>query len=115
LKESPRKRKLERFMPIIHEILQQDQQAPKKQQHTAQRILHRLRNDFQYDGGLTIVKDVVRARKQRQARFLCRWRIGQARVDFGEASWPTVQDSAVRDDVALVDAIFCQLFPRGPI
>ncbi len=34
LKEPRQKRKLATFLPIIHEILQQDQQAPKKQRHT---------------------------------------------------------------------------------
>ena len=64
LKEPRQKRKLERFLPIIHEILQQDRLAPKKQRHTAQRIFDRLRMEHQYDGGLTIVKDAVRTWKQ---------------------------------------------------
>ena len=47
MKEPRQKRKLERFLPIIHEILQQDRQAPKKQRHTAQRIFDRLRDLWQ--------------------------------------------------------------------
>ena len=47
MKEPRQKRKLERFLPIIHEILHQDQQAPKKQRHTAQRIFDRLRDEHQ--------------------------------------------------------------------
>ena len=65
-----RKPKLERFLPIIHEILQQDRKAPKKQRHTAQRIFDRLQDEHHYDGGLTIVKDAVRAWKQRQTPTL---------------------------------------------
>jgi transposase len=63
LKEPRRKQKLDKFLPIIHEILKQDRQAPKKQRHTAQRSFERLQEQ-QYEGGLTIVKDVVRAWKQ---------------------------------------------------
>ncbi len=33
MKQPRRKRKLEKFLPIIHEILKQDQQSPKKQRH----------------------------------------------------------------------------------
>src|SRR3972149_5790684 len=36
------KRKLDPFLPIIHQILTDDPQAPKKQRHTAQRIFERL-------------------------------------------------------------------------
>ena len=32
------KRKLEPFLPIIHQILEDDRQTPEKQRHTAQRI-----------------------------------------------------------------------------
>src|SRR5271157_4962251 len=60
--QKPRaKPKLERFLPIIHEILQQDQCGPQKQRHTAQRIFDRLRKEHGYEGGLTIVKEAVRA------------------------------------------------------
>ena len=39
----PRPRpKMERFLPIVHEILKADGQAPRKQRHTAKRIWQRL-------------------------------------------------------------------------
>lgn len=60
LKEPRRKPKLQRFLPIIHGILEADQQAPKKQRHTAQRIFDRLVHEEKYDGGVTIVKEAVR-------------------------------------------------------
>ena len=60
--KQPRKKpKLEPFLPIIHEILKADQQAPRKQRHKAQRIFERLRDEYGFAGGLTIVKDAVRA------------------------------------------------------
>jgi len=118
MKEPRQKRKLERFLPIIHEILQQDQQAPKKQRHTAQRIFDRLRDEHQYDGGLTIVKDSVRTWKGRQAEVFVplAHRSGEAQVDFGEAQ---VSLRGEQVTVAMFvmtlpysDAIFCQVFPH---
>ena len=71
LKRPRRKRKLERFLPILHEILEQDRQAPKKQRHTSQRIFDRLVEEHAYDGCITIVKDAVRAWKHRQCSHGC--------------------------------------------
>jgi transposase len=118
LQEPRRKQKLARFLPIIHEILNQDQQAPKKQRHTAQRIFVRLRDEHHYDGGLTIVKDAVRAWKQRQAEVFVplAHRVGEAQVDFGEAQ-VKLRGEQVKAAVFVMtlpysDAIFCQVFPK---
>ena len=83
-----RKRKLESFLPIIHQILEDDRQAPKKQRHTAHRIFQRLRDEHDYEGGETVVKDAVRAWKQSgQEVFLpLSHPPGEAQVDFGEAT-----------------------------
>jgi transposase len=117
--QQPRpKRKLDRFLPIIHEILEQDRQAPKKQRHTAQRLFERLQVEQQFDGCLTIVKDAVRAWKQGQAEVFVplAHRPGEAQVDFGEAQ---VKLHGEQVKVAMFvmtlpysDAIFCQVFPR---
>ncbi len=82
------KRKLERFLLIIHQILKDDRQAPKKQRHTAQRLFERLRDEHGYLGGQTVVKDSVRAWKQsHQEVFLpLSHPPGEAQVDFGEAT-----------------------------
>lgn len=40
LREPRKKRKLEAFLPIIHQMLEADRQAPRKQRHTATRIFH---------------------------------------------------------------------------
>ena len=67
---APRPRpKLGPFLPAIHQILEDDKKAPRKQRHTAKRIFERLRDEHGYAGGLTIVKDAVRA-----------WRSGRAEV-----------------------------------
>jgi transposase len=112
------KRKLERFLPIIHQMLEEDRQAPKKQRHTAKRIFERLRDEHGYPGGKTVVKDAVRAWKQsHQEVFLpLSHPPGEAQVDFGEA---TVQLNGAETKVALFvltlpysGALFLQAFPR---
>jgi transposase len=117
--QQPRKkRKLEPFLPIIHQILADDGRAPKKQRHTAQRIFERLRDEHEFDGKPTIVKDAVRAWKlSHQEVFLpLSHPPGEAQVDFGEA---TVKLAGVETKVALFvmtlpysGAIFLQVFPR---
>ena len=62
--------KLEPFLPVIHQILEDDKKAPKKQRHTAKRIFERLRDEHGYTGGLTVVKDAVRAWRRRSRRGL---------------------------------------------
>jgi transposase len=112
------KRKLAPFLPIIHQILAADLQAPKKQRHTAKRIFERLRAEHGYQGGKTVVKDAVRAWKQsHQEVFLpLSHPPGEAQVDFGEA---TIRLAGQETKVALFvmtlpysGAIFMQAFPR---
>lgn len=113
-----KKRKLEPFLPVIHQILEDDRQAPRKQRHTAHRIFERLRDEHGYTGGETVVKDAVRAWKQtRQEVFLpLSHPPGEAQVDFGEA---TIRLAGQETKVALFvmtlpysGAIFVQAFPR---
>jgi len=113
-----RKRKLEPFLPIIHQILEDDRQAPKKQRHTAQRIFDRLRQEHGYPGGLTVVKDAVRFWKQTQQEVFLPLSHppGEAQVDFGEA---TIFLAGQETKVALFvltlpysGALFLQAFPR---
>ena len=82
------KRKLAPVLPIIHQILAADPQAPKKQRHTAKRIFERLRDEHGYQGGQTVVKNAVREWKlSRQEVFLpLSHPPGEAQVDFGEAT-----------------------------
>lgn len=117
--QKPRKkRKLEPFLPIIHEILETDKQAPKKQRHTATRIFHRLRDEHGYDGSYTSVRYAVRAWKERsQEVFLpLSHPPAEAQVDFGYAY---VDLAGERTQVALFvitlpysDVFYIQAFPR---
>lgn len=67
----PRERpKLDPFLPIIHEILEQDKTAPRKQRHTIKRIFDRLRAEHGYTGGITVVGEVVRKWRTTTARSL---------------------------------------------
>ena len=59
-----RSSKVDAFVPIIEEILKGDQQVHRKQRHTARRIFVRLRDEYEYTGGETVVKDAVRVWKQ---------------------------------------------------
>jgi transposase len=118
-KSKPRaKPKIASFLPILHEILTSDRTAPRKQRHTAQRIFERLREEYGFGGGYTIVKDAVRQWKQQhQEVFLpLSHRPGEAQVDFGFAQ---VVVGGEPTKVALFvmslpysDALFCQVFPK---
>ncbi|MBV9199697.1 MAG: IS21 family transposase, partial [Alphaproteobacteria bacterium] len=57
----PARPKLDRFTGIIDAILAADEGRPRKQRHTSKRIFERLRDEHGYAGGMTIVKDYVRA------------------------------------------------------
>ena len=48
------------YTGVIDRILEDDLNLPKKQRHTAKRIHERLREEYGFDGGYTIVKDYVR-------------------------------------------------------
>lgn len=115
----PRRRpRLEPILPIIHEILKQDQHAPRKQRHTAKRIFDRLQAEHGYAGGYTVIKDAVRTWRNRHAEVFMPLvhRPGEAQVDFGCAQ---VILNGAESKVALFvmtlmysDAVFCCVFPR---
>ena len=70
--QAPRQRpKLERFLPLIFEILEADKKAPRKQRHTVQRIFDRLAAEQGFDGCYTSVKEVVRAWLLSQGNLNC--------------------------------------------
>jgi transposase len=83
----PFKPKLGPFIGIIDAILAEDKGRPKKQQHTSKRIFERLRDEYGYSGGITIVKDYVALCRQRSQEMFVPLvhPPGHAQVDFGEA------------------------------
>jgi transposase len=61
----PARPKLDAFSGVIDRMLEEDKGRPAKQQHTSKRIFERLRDEYGYGGGITIVRDYVRERRQR--------------------------------------------------
>jgi transposase len=83
----PVRPKLDPFIPIIDQILEDDKGQLAKQRHTATRIFERLRDEHGFTGKLTIVTDYVRERKRRTREVFVPLAHppGHAQVDFGEA------------------------------
>ena len=82
-----RRPKLGPWQGVIDAILTDDKVRPVKQRHTAKRIFERLRAEYEYTGGYTIVKDYVRSSKiGGQEMFVpLSHAPGEAQADFGEA------------------------------
>ena len=82
-----RRPKLDAFTGIIDQILREDQSRPTKQRHTAKRIGERLRAEYGFTGGDTIVKADVRAQRLGgQEMFVpLAHPPGDAQADVGEA------------------------------
>ena len=83
----PARPKLDAFSGVIDRILEEDKSRPAKQQHTAKRIFERLRDEYGYGGGITIVRGYVHEQRQRQREMFVplSHAPGHAQVDFGEA------------------------------
>ena len=113
----PARPKLDPFVGIIDQILEDDKGRPAKQRHTSKRIFERLRAEHGYVGGLTIVKDYVLGQRQRQREMFVPLRHdpGHAQADFGEAL--AVIGGVERKihffamDLAHSDAGFVQAYP----
>jgi transposase len=118
-RRTPRpKPKLDPFLPVIHQILEDDKKAPRKQRHTAHRIFERLRDEHGYTGGLTVVKAAVATWRLRSSEVFVPLAHppGEAQVDFGQAE--IVLDGQTTTVALFVmtlpysDAIFAWAFPR---
>ncbi len=79
--------KLDAFVDQIDHWLVEDKARPRKQRHTSKRIFERLRNEYGFDGGYTIVKDYVRTKKRGSRGMFVPLShpAGHAQADFGEA------------------------------
>jgi len=87
-RQQPIKRpKLGPWLGVIDAILEDDKQRPAKQRHTAKRIFDRLKEEHQFTGGYTIVKDYVRGEQVRSREVFVplTHAPGEAQADFGEA------------------------------
>jgi transposase len=113
----PVRPKLDPFTGIIERILEEDKGGPAKQRHTSKRIFERLRDEHGYAGGITIVKDYVHERRQRQQEMFVplRHEPGHAQADFGEA-WAVIGGVEQKIhffamDLPHSDAGFVQVYP----
>ena len=114
-----RRPKLDAFTGIIDQILREDQSRPKKQRHTAKRIGERLRAEYGFTGGDTIVKASVRAQRLGgQEMFVpLAHPPGDAQADFGEAlvviAGVECKAHYLVVDLPHSDDGFVQAFPAG--
>lgn len=78
---------LEPLPPAVHRILEDDTKAPRERRHTAVRIGRRLRDEHGDKGGLTVVKEAIRAGRRGHAEVFVRLAHppGEAQVAFGAA------------------------------
>ncbi len=86
-KGPPLRPKLDGFAGIIDAILTADRDRLKKQHHTSKRVFERLRDEHDFTGKLTIVKDYVADWRQRTREMFVPLSHppGHAQADFGEA------------------------------
>ena len=86
-RQPPKRPKLDPFTDIIDRILEEDRTVHRKQRHTAKRIFERLRDEYGFSGGQTIVKDYVRERRRRLREVFVPLAHSpdDAQADFGEA------------------------------
>ncbi len=79
--------KLDGFTEIIDAWLLEDADRPRKQRHTAKRVLDRLRDEHGFTGGYTIVKAYLREHQRRSREMFVplHHAPGHAQADFGEA------------------------------
>jgi transposase len=120
-KKPPVRPKLDPFIGIIDGILEEDKRRPAKQRHTSKRIFERLRDEHDFVGGLTIVKDYVHDRRLRQREVFVplSHEPGHAQADFGEA---LAEIGGVEQkihffamDLPHSDACFVQAYPAETI
>jgi transposase len=86
---APKRPKLDGFTGVLDQSLAADVGSPHKQRHTAKRIYERLRDEYGFAGGYTIVKDYVRSQRlsPREVFVPLLHAPGHAQADFGEAVW----------------------------
>lgn len=86
-KQDRPKPKLGEHWDWMAQILAGDKQVPRKQRHTAKRILQRLKTERGFTGGYTVVKEAVRelSRRSQEVFMPLSHRPGTMQMDFGQA------------------------------
>ena len=76
-RQPPHRPKLDPYTAVIDQILQSDQDRPKKQRHTAKRIFQRLKEEHGFGGQYTIVRTTCASAEPLPGRCSCPWCILQ--------------------------------------
>src|SRR5262245_25124198 len=106
------------FLPLIHQILEDDRHAPRKQRHTAERIFQRLRDEHGYSGCASIVRAAVAEWRRSRAEVFVPLTHppGEAQVDFGHAEVVVAGARVTAAFFVLTlphsDAFFIRAYPR---
>jgi transposase len=106
------------FLPIIHQILDADRTAPRKQRHTAERIFQRLRDEHGYAGCASIVRAAVAQWRQGRAEVFVPLAHppGEAQVDFGQAEVVIAGEAVTAAYFVMTlphsDAFFVRAYPK---
>ena len=61
---APLRPKLDPVRPVLDRLIEEDAGRPAAQRRSAQKLLQHLRNQHGYAGGLTIIKDYLRAARR---------------------------------------------------
>ena len=116
-RKPPRRPKIGPYTGVIDRILDDDLNRPRKQRHTAKRIHERLRDEYGFDGGYTIVKDYVRKHRRRTREMFVPLvhPPGHTQCDFGEA-WAVIGGVKQKIhffvlDLPHSDAMFVRAYP----
>ncbi len=111
------KRVIGPFLPIMAEILQADQNVPKKQRHDGQRLLERLREEHGYQGSAsTFYRTLSQLKKSSQGVYVpLKHPPGEAQFDFAFAY---VKIKGIVTKIAFTELSlpysnvrYCQIFP----
>lgn len=86
-RRQPYSSKLDAHVDWVKSILESDKSQPRKQRHTAKRIFERLQTERRFDGGYSIVKELIlNLKRTNQEVFMpLDHPPGEAQVDYFEA------------------------------
>src|SRR5271157_3910052 len=106
----PARPKLDAFSEMIDRILEEDKSRPAKQQHTAKRIFERLRDEYGYGGGITIVRAYVHEQRQRLREMFVplSHEPGHAQIHFVAMDLPHSDACLVQAYPAETSEAFCE-------
>jgi transposase len=116
-KERP---KLGSVLEMVHQIIEEDKNAPKKQRHTAKRVFERVKEEKGYSGSYSTLRKYIHKYKGEDGtkEVFCplEHEPGESQVDFGEA-WVFIGGDQQKAhffvmDLPQSDACFVKGYPK---